>query len=54
MSVDLVMRVQELEGQLQSARITVSRSINVLEQVKIALEEDDHNEALRLINEAVS
>jgi hypothetical protein len=46
------MKIVELEGQLTAARNVVSRSINVLEQVKIALEEDDTEEALHIIREA--
>jgi DNA-binding XRE family transcriptional regulator len=43
-----------LRNELDHARITVSRAINVLEQVKIAIEEGDTDEALRLIAEATS
>lgn len=46
------MEITHLESQLASARTTVSRAINFLEQVKIALQEDDIDEAMRLINEA--
>lgn len=52
MSIDLQMEVAQLKGQLSSMRTIVSRAINVLEQVKIAIEEDDTEEALRLIDEA--
>lgn len=44
------MRIVELESQLTSARTMFSHAINVLEQVKIAIEEDDTDEALRLID----
>jgi DNA-binding XRE family transcriptional regulator len=48
------MELQELRDQLAHARNTVSRAINVLQQVRVALEEDDTDEALRLITEATS
>jgi hypothetical protein len=46
------MRIVKLEDELRAARTVVSRAINTLEQVKIAIEEDDTEEALRLIKEA--
>lgn len=52
MSIELQMEVTRLKGELSSMRNTVSRAINVLEQVKIAIEEDDTEEAIRLIDEA--
>lgn len=54
MSIEHELELQELRDQLASVRNTVSRAINVLEQVRIAIEEDDFNEALRLIQEATS
>lgn len=51
-SIEAQMKIVELESQLTAARRLVSRSINVLEQVKIALEEDNTEEALRIITEA--
>lgn len=50
--IEAQMKIQQLEGQLAAARTVVSRSINVLEQVKIALEDDDMEEAMRIIKEA--
>lgn len=46
------MEIVELQEQLNCARNVVSRSINYLEQVKLALEEDDTAEAMRIILEA--
>lgn len=54
MSIEHELEVQELRDQLASARNTVSRAINVLEQVRIAIEEGDDAEALRLIQEATT
>lgn len=53
-SMELEMRVVELETQLSAVRITASRAINTLEQVKIFLEEGDDEGALALLHEVLS
>jgi len=52
MSIEHAMEVQQLRDELQHARSVVSRAINTLEQVRLALEDDDIDEALRIITEA--
>lgn len=47
------LKIASLNSQLNNARTTVSRAINILEQVKIAIEEDDLEEALELIEGAL-
>ena len=54
MSIEHAMELQHLRSELAAARTVVSRAINVLEAVKIALQEDDTDEAMRLIEEATS
>lgn len=55
MSMEQEFKIVQLEGQLAQAKTVVSRAINVLEQVRIALEDDeDPEEALRLIKEATN
>lgn len=54
MSIELQMKVTELQDENSHLRNLVSRSINILSQVKVALEEDDTDEAMRLIDEAIS
>lgn len=49
--LDAHFRIIELEGQVRQMRTLVPRSINVLEEVKITLDEDDIDEAKRLIAE---
>jgi phosphopantothenate synthetase len=52
MSIEHAMEVQQLRDELAHARRVVSRAINMLEQVRIALEDGDTDEALRIITEA--
>lgn len=56
MSMDIgeQMEFQQLRDENSRMRTVVSRSINILEQVKIALEEDDTEEALRIVQEATA
>ena len=53
MSIELEMQIVQLRSEISHLRTVVSRSINILEQVKIALEDDDHDEALKLVSEAL-
>lgn len=57
-TIEDAMTIQHLRSQVDHQRNVVSnvvsRAINVLEQVKIAVEEGDTNEALRLITEATA
>ena len=53
-NIETQMELQRLNSELSAARTLVSRAINALEEVKIALEEDDVDEALRIINEATA
>jgi len=46
------MRIASLESELSDARRLVSRAICTLLQVRVAIEEDDVDEALRIIEEA--
>ena len=48
----LQLEVTQLRSQVSSMRTLVSRTINVLEQIQLALEEDDYEEALRIVKEA--
>lgn len=47
------MELAQLRSENQRARNLVSRAVNTLEQVKIALDEEDYDEAMRLVNEAL-
>lgn len=47
------MRLIQAQEAAKGAQHVVSRATNMLQQVKIALEEDDYEEAMRLINEAI-
>ena len=49
--LDAHFKIIELEGQVRQMRTLVPRSINVLEEVKITLDEDDIDGAKRLITE---
>lgn len=50
--IGLQLKVVRLEGDVSALRTRISMLINLVEQVRIALEEDDSDEALRIINEA--
>lgn len=52
MSAAETMKIVQLEGQLNAKHRQVSSLINLIEQISIALDEDDVDEARRLIAEA--
>lgn len=52
MSMKDTMRIVKLEAKVKVAHQQYSMALNLIEQVKVALEEDDPEEALRLIEEA--
>jgi hypothetical protein len=51
--MELEMEIVQLRGELSHVRNVCMRFINVLIEVKQAIDEDDTDEALRLINDTL-
>lgn len=49
--VATTMKIVQLESEISAQHRRVSALINLIEQIEVALEEDDAEEALRLIKE---
>jgi hypothetical protein len=52
-SLEDQMLIEDLNFKLTNCRVVVSRSINIMELISIALDEDDIDEARRIIKEAL-
>ena len=52
-NIGQAMQIVKLEGELSRVKTLVSRTINVLIEVRMAVQEEDYDEAMSLLNDAL-